>query len=361
MEMKPLFIVIMCSMLLVLVGCKSTPVFDKPILMQAKEKGLANSKRIAVVSVVDGNRNRNYASNIHSKFESFLTGIKVDNAYRFTMVDRSTIQNVMKEQRFSSEDLFDGSTASELGNLLGADTLMHASFSAPAVSRQKFTSSESYCARKEDDKCKDWKSKKISCDRKTVTIEFTPKATYVASGQIIYSKSYSSTQTSDRCPNQRDVSLLADEALIGNALNSIFATMRRDVAAYPLVLKLQLIDDDDGMSESSAQSFGMAMEFANQGLLDRACSRLSMMASSVQDSPATMYNLGVCSEIAGQADAARAYYEQALNTMNSLSSSDKDLVFKAIKRMDGELDLDQHNKKETNFFDKMKETVTNSM
>ncbi|MFT6329361.1 MAG: hypothetical protein ACJAYN_001292 [Bermanella sp.] len=359
--MKYLYTLVICATLSVLVGCGSTPVVEKPVLMQAKEKGLKNSKRIAVVNVVDVNKNRNYTSNIHSKFESFMTGITVNNAYRFTMVDRLTIENVMKEQRFSSDDIFDGSTASELGMLLGADTLMNASFSAPAVSRQKFTGSESYCKKRDGDKCKEWGSKKISCDRKTVTVEFTPKATYVASGQIIYSKSYSATQTSDRCPNQKNVSLLSDEVLISNAVSNIFNDMRRDVADYPLVLKLKLIDDDEGMSESDSSEFSMAMEFANQGMLDRACAKLNMLASSVQNSPATMYNLGVCAEINGQTDAAKGYYEKALNSMSSLSSSEKDLIFKAIKRIDGEIDLNEHNEKEKSFFDKMKDSVTNSM
>ena len=277
------------------------------------------------------------------------------------MVDRSTIQNVMKEQRFSSEDTFDGSTAVELGNLLGADTLMNACFSAPAISRQKFTDTESYCARKEGDKCKDWRSKNISCDRVTVTVEFTPKATFVTSGQIIFSKSYTSTATSDRCPNQKNVSLESDEALIGSALSTIFSNMRRDVADYPLILNLQLIDNDDGMSEASSDEFSMAMEFANQGLLSRACSKLNMLASTVKNSPATMYNLGVCSEIDGDKDAAKGYYEQALNYMSSLSSSDKDLVFKAIKRMEGKLDINEHNKGKKNFFDQMKDSVTDLM
>ena len=82
--MKQLFIVVLCSMLTVLAGCKATPVVEKAVLMPAKEKGLMNSNRIAVINVVDGNRNRNYSSNIQSKFESFLTGIKINNTYRFT-------------------------------------------------------------------------------------------------------------------------------------------------------------------------------------------------------------------------------------------------------------------------------------
>ena len=47
--------------------------------------------------------------------------------------------------------------------------------------------------------------------------------------------------------------------------------------------------------------------------------------------------------------------------MSSLSSSDKDLVFKAIKRMEGKLDINEHNKGKKNFFDQMKDSVTDLM
>lgn len=361
MDMKLSIFIMICVSCLVLSGCKSTPVGKKQVTMPAKEKGLINSKRIAVINVVDSTKSRNYTSNIQSKFESFLTGIKVGNNYRFTVVDRSAIETVMKEQRFASEDTFDGSTAVELGNLLGADTLMNATFSVPPVSSSKFTEKESYCSRREGDKCKDWAQRNITCDRKTATVEFTPKATSVTNGQIVYSKSYTYTTTSSRCPNEVNVSLKSDDEMIGSALSSVFNTMRRDIADYPLVLNLQLIDDDDGMSDSDSEEFNMAMEFANQDMWDRACSKLNVLAGSVQRSPAMMYDLGVCAEMEGQPDAAKGYYEQALNYMSSLSSSDKDLVFKAIKRMEGKLNLDDHNKESKSIFDKMKDSVTDLM
>jgi hypothetical protein len=368
--MKYLFILVVCSMLATLAGCKSTPVGKKEVLMPAKEKGLKDSKRIAVISVVDGTRNRNYESLIQSKFESFLTGIKVRGVRRFTIVDRTAINSVMSEQRLASDDTFDASTATQLGNLLGADTLVAASFFVSDINQETFLDTERYCQNNVESgglmgklgvtKCEDYGERQVKCYKKAATIEFTPKATSVTSGQIVYSKSYSATSTSSKCPNDKNP-LLSNDALISESLKNIFGQIRNDVADYAINLDLELIDDTDGMSKPTEEEFNMAMEFANQDLWDRACTKLNMLASSVQNSPTMMYNLGVCSEITGEPDAAKGYYEQALNYMSSLSSSDKDLIFKAIKRMEGKLNLDDHNKENKNFFDKMKDSVTDLM
>ena len=359
----------------VITGCLSTPSAKKSVLMPAKINGMQGAKSIAVVHV-DGTYKpwyRDHAADTAPKFEAFLTNVDVSGKRYFNVVDRSSIDRVMKEQQLSSQATFDEETVTKLGRLVGADTIFIAHYQVSDIEKSSYQANvQGDCLKEheatgkvtkfigEGSGCYEYDEKTVDCEKKTVNVEFTPKATKVESGKIVYAKTYKASSTFNKCPNDEDKTLKSDTALVSDSFDIIFAQMRRDIAPYPLLLNLELIDGDSTeMPETVKSVFDRGLFFAENDMYDRACAKFEQAASGYNLSPALMYNLGVCQDIKGEPDSAKGFYERALDLSTSLSASDTGLVLNAIKRLEGKMDLDSHNKPESeSALESVKKSIT---
>ncbi len=344
----------------VLAGC-AAPAIYKPVVMPPKVKGMAEVNTIAITSV-KGDSGWHYNGRddfVRGKLSSFLSSISAPGKSGFAVVDSDTLSSVIKQQKLSEDAIFDSTTSIRLGKLVGADALMNASYQISNVSDQtyknQYTDYET-CVEYKDDgkKCKKYKKRTEYCTKRNVSVELIPSVVSVTTGAIIYANDYSSHLSSSKCPS-RGNTLRSPDSMVVDGFSDIFSQMRRDVYFYEIVLKLNMIESDDSsMPKATKTLLKGAMELVEQNMVDRACGQIAKAAASYNQSPAIMYNMGICKEVKGENEFAKAFFERALDYSTLLSSSDRELVYSAIRRMDGTEKLVDHKNNPINFFNRFR-------
>jgi Flp pilus assembly protein TadD len=87
---------------------------------------------------------------------------------------------------------------------------------------------------------------------------------------------------------------------------------RRDIAPYYVTREIKLMDSTDGIDSPEAKDkFKSGLAYADKGRMDNACELWGEARNLAGNSPALLYNLGVCAESRGDLDAALSLYKQA--------------------------------------------------
>lgn len=342
---------------LALAGC-AAPAIYKPVVMAPKAKGMEKVNTVAITSV-KGNSGRHYNGNanvVRAKLSSFFTSLSAPGKPGFKVVDNETLKSVIHQQQMSESAQFDSKTSIRLGKLLGADALINASYQISNASDQSYQSEytdHDTCVEYKDDgkKCKEYKKRKEYCTKRNVTVELIPSVVDVTTGEIIFAKDYSSHLTSNKCPSKGDT-LTSVDSLVSTGFDNLFSQMRKDFYYYEIVLKLKMIESDKSAMPKSAKALlKTAMDLIDNRMVDKACEQIAKAAGAFNQSPAIMYNMGVCKEVKGDEQFAKAFFDRALNYSSLLSGGDKELVYRAIRRMKGIEDLDNHNDNQRTFSD----------
>lgn len=349
MKLPTSLIIIMVG-LLTLTGCQSTKV-KKDVTMPAKVNEMAQAKNIAVTSVT-GNQ-RKQIQYVKARLESFFTGIRVDGKPHFKVIDRSAIDRIIKEQKFSNSDLADERKAVKLGRLVGADTLFSANVYIANTPTEHYEREEVVCVKEEkvEDKtllgklnggyksnCLKEDTALIPCSRKSINVKLTPKATKVESGQIFYSKTYSASQSSQYC--QADSQPHRDDnAMIEASMNEIFKQFKTDVAPYKVTYNIDLMEREKNVKlpKDVKQLMQNALEFAEVERMNKACNIYAQALSRFNQSPAILYNNGICSELEGDLKRAETFYD----TAETLYGKPHELISEALIRVQKTLRANQ--------------------
>lgn len=333
MSFKPFAVLFTAALLS---ACTATKV-SQIVTMPANESGMAKAKNIAVVGV-GGNRT---SYPVAERLEAYLTSIKVKGVPHFNVVDRLSIDKVKNEQRLSSSELFDASTAAKLGRLVGADTIITGKFSIPKISREKYQETEQYCIQRKKVKsdnplkalfaeCLKYGQRQVYCSKKVAKVDFSPKATDVTTSRVVYAKTYSGRSESHHCSNE-NTPHRADSDMIADGFEQIFDQMRRDVAPYTQRVEVALMEKDDSQMPDAVENvLSSALKFAEKNRFTRACELMAQGLSMHSGSPALLYNNGVCAEIRGDLEKALAFYQQA--DRNSMEPYE--LIGDALARME---------------------------
>jgi tetratricopeptide (TPR) repeat protein len=90
------------------------------------------------------------------------------------------------------------------------------------------------------------------------------------------------------------------------------AQFRKDVAPFYVTVEIGLLDTTDGIPAAEPKdTLKRGIEYADRGRLDAACELWGSARIQAPASPALLFNLGVCAESRGDADAALSLYRQA--------------------------------------------------
>jgi len=295
-----------------------------------------DAKKIAVLNISGKN------NTIENRVESLLSNIDLNDRQFFTLIDRNQIDQIIQEQKFSSNDLFDENKTAKLGKLLGADTIITGSYVESRVETSSYQESRSKCS---DKKCKKSYEYNVSCSKKKLTVDFTPKAVLVENGKILFTKTYSGVGTSKHCSDSSSPHSTSSE-LKAAAIDSIFSSLRLDVAPFSTTIKVDLIESDDSDLPDGAESLlDKGIKLAEHERYQRACDTFAKAQSQFTASLAINYNNGLCHEINGDLDTAIAFYESAESTTDDIE--DLELVLNAFKRI-------KKRKNELKILDKMK-------
>jgi Curli production assembly/transport component CsgG len=287
----------------------------------------ASLKKIAVMPF-DGPDGAAFAN----QFESMLTGIRVNDQAFFQVLNRSSMDTVFREQRFSQSGDVDPDTAANVGKVVGAKGIYTGQVNVSSVRDSYYDEERSECSRKDPNsrKCLSWNRFKVNCTKRVASFSVTPRLIDVETARVVYSENYARSSEDKRCSDHS--SPLKDGRQMKRELQEqILKIIRNDIAPYYVQIEVRLIETtDDLTTERSRQSFASGLEFAKSGRFDRACEIWGEIRSEASSSVSLLHNLAVCAETKGNLKEAVSLIREA---DRKLKTPD-DTVSSSLKRIE---------------------------
>lgn len=245
-----------------------------------------------------------------SSISDRLTAQLVQNGY-YTVIERSMLEDIMKEQALSLSGMVNEQQAVAVGNLVGAQALITGS----GVYRvndeggwEKYT---------EEKKNKEGKKIKVEKERyniiRNVNVEITFRIIDVSNGTVITSK------TNKGSNNGKDKTSADNEKGAANKLTD-WKPIVDDLVAKIINLTVKQIaphtvSEKRIIEEGESKKMERAVEFAERDLWEDAKKIwdevISNNKSEKDDKVAANYNIGLYYEVFGFLDDADGYYQKA--------------------------------------------------
>ena len=257
---------------------------------------------------------------ITSEIEGVLGSISIDGKNYFTVVDRNSIDKVLKEMKLNQSGLVDQSTAAEVGKLIGAQGIYTGAVTQYDSTEGQYTEERSECSKYKQEcdnegncrqgKCLQWRKYNVNCTKRSGYFAFAPKLIEVQTGKIIYTRDINGSATSSGCTDGTPAK--SGSELIGQSITMAKAGFRKDIAPYYIVREIKLMDSTNGIDSSQAKDkLKQGIEYAGKNRLDTACELWGEADTIASNSASITYNLGVCAESRGDAVAALPLYKKA--------------------------------------------------
>jgi tetratricopeptide (TPR) repeat protein len=294
-------------------GC--APKIKVNMLQPAQYHEASLTKAVAVLPF-SGPEGKEFAAEI----EGVLAGIGIDDKRYFTLVDRAALDKTISEMQLSQSGMVDQKTAAKIGKLVGAQGIYTGIVTQNNHDDSKYHERRSTCIQYETKRDKDgntyqgacinWRSYNVNCTKRVANFAVSPKLVEVSTGKILYSRNLSSIMESTGCDDTKPVQ--SELVLLGKAKEAVKKEFRKDVAPYYVTLEIKLMDSNDGIDSPEAKDkLKNGLAYADKGRMDNACELWGEARNLAGNSPALLYNLGVCAESRGDLDAALALYKQA--------------------------------------------------
>jgi len=312
--LKGFYLIFSLLFFLLLSACATS--IKTTALMPARYHEAAVLKEVAVLPF-DGRGGREFANEI----EGTLGSINIGDKQYFTLVERTKIDKIMNELKFSQSGLVDESKAAQLGRMVGARGIYTGIINRATTVDKPYREERQACVQREvkrdkkgnliEGACVRWNKYYVNCTERVATFEFTPKLIEVETGRVAYSRTILKTAGAKGCSDDSNPLPSAME-LIGTAKDMAKADFRRDVAPYYVNFEIMLMDSKEGIVSREAENkFDGAMEYAKNNRMDRACELWGEARILSPKAPSILYNLGICSEITGDLEKAYDLYKKA--------------------------------------------------
>jgi len=289
-----------------LVAC-APPSINTTFVVPAHDADAAKLRRVGVYPF-DGRNGEIYRARI----EALLTGITLNGKQYFTMVERARLDAVLSEQKTTGEPLFDEHTAAQVGRLAGAEGIYMGVVNHESVSDDRYSRTRQRCASTDKDgKCTRWRDETIPCTRRVASVAMTLRLVATDTGTIVFARELSGRDQSDAC--RGDGKPLRDRnSLLAMSRQRAVDSLRQEIAPYLVTREIELMDETDGIEDRKArEKLESGLEFAEAGRMDRACEFWAQGRGLAPRALSLIYNLGVCAELDGDLEMARALYADA--------------------------------------------------
>ncbi|MEN6623215.1 MAG: CsgG/HfaB family protein [Smithella sp.] len=275
---------------------------------------------------------------IAAEMEGVLASIGINDKPYFTLVDRASLGQTISEMKLSQSGLVDQKTAVKLGKLIGAQGIYTGVVSQYSYNDSPYYEKRSTCTRYETKRNKDgstyqgdcisWRNYSVHCTKRVASFAVSPKLVEVSTGKVLYSRNLSANTESSGCKDTNPVQ--SEAILIEKAKDFVKKDFRRDIAPYYVTREITLMDSTDYIDSSEGKDkLKNGLAYADKGRLDTACELWGEARNLAGDSPALLYNLGVCAESRGDLNTALTLYKQA---DKKLGKPDDDISL-ALKRV----------------------------
>ncbi len=273
------------------------------VLEPAEIDRAATTKKIAVTEF------KNDKVGLSSKIESNLSRYKIASKPFFTMVNRSDINKIIKEQKLQNSGLVDTSTIVEVGNLMGAEAIISGKVAKISSSDTRFYERRSRCA---DQKCKELIYYKVRCTKRDISLSADIRMIDITVGDIIYSENLSKRASYKHCSDDSR-SLPSKESVARNMATSMASNFTHKLTPHYKYIAVELLEDPDlDYDDTQEELLENALLYIEHNRLKKAENLLGRLVYSTnQQSYVALYNLGVVKEAQAEYLKAREYYTKA--------------------------------------------------
>jgi len=296
---------ILLALILISSGCATK--IKTTMLTPAKSHEASTLKRIAVLPF-SGRGARNLSADI----EALLVKIRVKDKPYFSVVERSAMEKILREQAFHLSGAVDQKTAVKIGRLVGAEGVILGTVTLSTTEDKRYSERRSKCvSRDKDKKCKKWREYSVSCTQRDAWFSFIPKVVSVTTGEIVASETLTG-HTSDKGCRGSSQPIRGRDEMLADAKKEALTKFRLMMAPYNVSMEIVLLDDDDSDPPDAAEDrIERGIEWAEAGRMDRACELWHEACDIHPRGYAIHYLLGVCAEITGDLDKASKCYQKA--------------------------------------------------
>jgi len=227
---------------------------------------------------------------------TYVKGYKTDV---FTVVERSQIDQVLKEQRFSLSGAIDENTAAEVGKLLGLNAII--------IGDGNYDRNDEYP--KTTTIGLDGKTKELHCHQRTVTAQATIKIIDVQTAVILGTETARVPVSDKKCGDERS-SIASEDVMLNAALQSI---ARRFVDYFTPGYELMRFELEKIKLKDVRKQADEASGYIENGNIDRALPLFQAIYQADSYNPKAAYNLAAAFEMVGSYNEAVQYYSIASN------------------------------------------------
>jgi len=231
---------------------------------------------------------------------TYLSGARTDV---FTIVERSRLDQVLKEQDLGATGVVDEKQAATLGKVLGVDAIVMGTItpsSNDATDRRQQTlyqGGNKY-------------NVVVDCITRKVSVRVRMRVVNATTGEILGTKEGSSEIQDDKCGDER-TQLATTESLVDQCVRSLAdGDLANYLAPHFVQSKFELKD----IKVKEYQKLGdQAGDAAENGQLDRAFTLYSAILKDDAYNDVAYYNVGVLNEVVGNFSQADTAYQKALS------------------------------------------------
>ena len=181
-----------------------------------------------------------------------------------------------------------------------------------------YLTTQSVCVRSGNDHCATRVNREVTCTRYSIDLAAQVELIDARSGRIVYSRDHRNRAQDSWCPGQERGRTY--DQLEYQAAQAIAAAVALDVAPHNEQFTAQFFTNSDGVSEASRPAFEQAVEQAQNDAVYDACQQWSALEPAEPNSAGLLLNLGICSELVGDTNAAENYYYRVMELDPSLTS-----------------------------------------
>ncbi|OCL86598.1 CsgG/HfaB family protein [Arcobacter porcinus] len=310
--MRKTLVLLPIALVFIFAGCSQKVLIEstKP----AKVDRAASKKKIAVMDFEKDN------VHLGGKIEAALNGVTVEDKQFYTIVNRSAIDEIIKEQKFQYSGLANTKDSVKVGELLGAQALILGKVNTGEEQRTE-TEVRNRCL---DQKCTRTQSYYVYCTVSKYSLTTNLRMIDVEKGDLIYTNNYIKSKDFKECPNDANdligttLNLLGDKKPEKNIIydemaNEIVGEFLPNISPTTTKFYVELLDSPEiSYNKHQKSQLEGALEYLKHKKIDRAEEILSDLLTSTNDKCfVAAYNLGVVKEAKGELELAKQLYSLA--------------------------------------------------
>jgi tetratricopeptide (TPR) repeat protein len=194
------------------------------------------------------------------------------------------------------------------GSAREADGVLRGTATAE-ITRERYAEQRSRCAAKDaNGKCTERRKEDVRCFRRR--IELVPNIRLIArDGALAYADNQSESVQDSRCDDDSS-QFRSRETIVRGLADNIAARLRDALAPMQRRESIRVLEDRKGLSREDGEHFKNALRLTKSDPV-AACRQWQAISAANANHAATIFNLGLCDEAAGDLDGAEQLYRRA--------------------------------------------------